>query len=780
VTQLPRAEFAATEFALSGLRVLDLSTEIAGPYCTKLLADAGADVVKVEAVPDGDPMRGWRSGALFEFLNTTKRSVTGDWRVLAAAVDILVVDGGIPVDALRDDNPALVVVTLSPFGLDGPWADRAATEFTLQAWCGSTGSRGLPEQPPLAAGGRIGEWLTGSFAAVAALAAVRDARRSGRGAHIDVATLDCMAVTMVSYPTVHAAMAGWPEERGPSRVVEIPSVEPTADGYVVVTTNSAQQYNDFLVQIGRADVLEDMPELAQRQPRWERRDEFNAIVHEYTLKRSTEQVLEDAELLRVPCAPVHNGATLPKVDHFVERGVYVPSPSGRFVQPRIPYTIGNHERRPFAPAPAVGEHTGAIAWEPRPARAGGTPRRPLEGLRVVDCTAWWAGPAATHVLAALGADVIKVESVSRPDLMRYTALRPPSAEQWWEWGGLFHGVNSGKRGITLDLRTEEGIGLFHQLLDTADALLDNYTPRVMEQFGLTWDLVHERHPRLVMTRMPAFGLDGPWRDRTGFAQQMEGISGMAWLTGYPDGLPVLVRGACDPLAALHAVLATLAALEIRDRTGEGVFVESTMIETALNVAAEQVIDYCVSGEVLHRAGARGPTAAPQGVYQCTGDDRWVAIAIATDNQWDALRGALGDPEWARSESLATVDGRRAAHDAIDAQLAAYCATRDADDVVELLWSAGVPVGDVVRPREILYNPQLRHRGLFETEDHPVTGKTELPMMPFRFDTVDAWMTRPSPTLGQHNDEVLAELGVDANTRAALRAAGLIGDRPAGA
>jgi crotonobetainyl-CoA:carnitine CoA-transferase CaiB-like acyl-CoA transferase len=769
-----------TQFPLDSLRVLDLSTGIAGPYCTKLFADAGADVVKVEPEA-GDPMRGWRGGALFEFLNTSKRSVTADWSTLVPGADVLVADGEVDVERLHAAQPALVVVALSPFGLDGPWAGRAATEFTLQAWCGSTGSRGLPDRPPLPAGGRVGEWLTGSFAAVAALAAVRDARRCGRGAAIDVAMLDAMAVTMVSYPSVHATMAGWPEERGPARVIEVPSVEPTMDGYVVVTTNSAQQYHDFMLQIGRADVLETAPELAQHRPRWLRRDEFEAMVHEYTTARTTEQVLEDAELLRVPCAPVHNGATLPEVDHFVQRGVYVAAPSGRFVQPRIPYRIGGHRTRPFTAAPSVGEHTDTVEWEHRPRSDGaGTAGRPLAGLRVVDCTAWWAGPAATHVLACLGADVVKVESVTRPDLMRYTAQRPPDAEAWWEWGGLFHAVNAGKRGITLDLRSEEGIELFHRLLDTADVLLDNYTPRVMEQFGLTWDVVHARHPKLVMTRMPAFGLDGPWRDRTGFAQQMEGISGMAWLTGYPDGLPVLVRGACDPLAALHGGFATLAALEIRDRTGQGVFVEATMIETALNAAAEQVIEYCVSGEVLHRAGGRGPVAAPQGVYQCVGDDRWVAIAIASDDQWAALRVALGDPEWARAPSLASAGGRRAAHDAIDAELAAWCATRTVEDVLELLWPAGIPVGDVVRPREIVHNPQLRHRGLFEPEDHPVTGRVELPTMPFRFDTVDAWMARPSPTLGQHNDEILAELGVGAATRAALRAAGSIGDRPAGA
>ncbi|HEY7106962.1 MAG TPA: CoA transferase [Acidimicrobiia bacterium] len=771
-----------TRPALDDIRVLDCSTGIAGPYGTKLLADAGADVVKAESQA-GDPLRGWRSGALFEFLNASKRSVTDDWAQLAAAADVLVTDddvGSAALDAACAANPALVVVTLSAFGLDGPWAGRAATEFTLQAWCGSTGSRGLPDRFPLAAGGRVGEWIAGSYAAVAALAAARAARRTGRGARIDLAMLDAMAVTMVAYPSVLATMMGWPEEHGPARMVEVPSVEPTQDGYVVVTTNSAQQYRDFLLQIGRPEVAESEPELAQYRPRWARRDEFEAMVHAYTTVRTTMQVVDDAELLRVPCAPVHNGRTLPSVDQFAARGVYVTSPSGRFVQPRVPYRITGHEPRPFAPAPSVGQHAGRVDWPRRPRRVTASPPRlPLEGVRVVDCTAWWAGPAATHVLACLGADVVKVESVTRPDLMRYTASRPTDASRWWEWGGLFHAVNAGKRGITLDLRVDEGLELFHRLLATADVLLDNYTPRVMEQFGLTWDVVHERHPHLVMTRMPAFGLEGPWRDRTGFAQQMEGISGMAWLTGYADGPPVLVRGACDPLAALHAVFATLAALGARDRNGAGVFVEATMIETALNAAAEQVIEHCVSGTLLTRDGARGPVAAPQGVYRCIGDDRWVAIAVATDEQWSALRDALGDPEWARPARLDRAEGRRDAHDALDEALGAWCATRSVEEVVDRLWPAGVPVGDVIRPREILHNEQLAHRGLFETEDHPVTGPIELPTLPFRVDGVDSWMARPSPTLGQHNDEVLAELGVDEGARAALRSAGVIGDRPVG-
>src|SRR5213082_2102087 len=188
---------------LHGTRVVDRTTQIAGPYCTKLLADAGADVVKVEP-PTGDSLRAWGSGGLFEFLNTSKRSVQGDDSVLVERADLLVVDGPVDTPTLQLTNPALVVVTITPFGCDGPWAGRPATEFTLQAACGSTGSRGLPETPPVAAGGRLGEWLTGTYAAIGALAALRSARANGRREHVDVAMLDCMAVAMVPYPSVFA------------------------------------------------------------------------------------------------------------------------------------------------------------------------------------------------------------------------------------------------------------------------------------------------------------------------------------------------------------------------------------------------------------------------------------------------------------------------------------------------------------------------------------------------------------------------------------------------
>jgi crotonobetainyl-CoA:carnitine CoA-transferase CaiB-like acyl-CoA transferase len=695
---------------LAGVRVVDRSTGIAGPYCTRLLAMAGAEVHVEEPVPD--PLRTWRSGGLFAHLREAKRADA----LAPADADVLVADHA-DVAAVRAAHPHLVVVTVSPFGMDGPWAGRPATEFTLQAACGSTGSRGDPDGPPLAAGGRIGEWLTGTYAALATVAALR----SGRGEHVDVAMLDCMAVAMVTFPSVFAELLGWPPMVGTGRTVEVPSIEPTSDGWIVVTTNSATQFQDFLVQVGKPEWLED-DELRAVGPRFARRREFLAGVHEYTTKRTSAEVLADAGDFRIPAAPVLDGAAATGFDQFVERGVYSPSPQGSFRRPGPPFRI----------TPGAGGEPGA----PHPAGL------PLDGVRVLDLTAWWAGPAMPHALACLGADVVKVESVARPDPMRFSTTRP-GVPDWYEWGPVFHAVNTGKRGITLDLRSPQGKELFERLARTADVVVENFTPRVLEQFGLGWARLHELNPRLVLVRMPAFGLDGPWRDRTGFAQTMESIAGMAWLTGFPDGPPVLPRGVCDPLGGMHAAFACLAALRHRDATGEGSLVESVMVEAALNVAVEQVIEHDLAGVTLQRQGNRSDVLDGQDVYPCAGVDAWVAIAASADE--------LGP------------------------DIAAWCAARTPAEAAEELCARGFPAAAVIPGREVARNPQLRHRGLFEVEHHPITGDREVPTMPFRFASVGAWLRRPSPTLGQHNDEVLAEVST-AGELAELRAAGLVGER----
>ncbi|MBV8951179.1 MAG: CoA transferase, partial [Actinobacteria bacterium] len=679
--------------------------------------------------------------------------------------------------------PHLVVVSITPYGRTGPYAGRPATEFTLQAECGSTGARGRPDGPPLHAGGRIGEWVSGTYAAVAALAAVRSARRDGEGDHVDVAMLACMSVTMNTYTSVFAEFLGWPEMHGPARSIEIPSIEPTADGYVGFCTITGQQFRDFLVLIERPDLLDDT-DFASHLGRTRRMHEALEIIHTWTTKHATDEIIELASLMRIPVALIGNGESVTGFDHFVERGTFVPHPGAGFVQPRVPYRIRGLPSPPFGAPPALGAHGGTVDWPAREQKRGADGARPLplDGIRVVDFTAFWAGPAATHMLAALGADIVKIESVQHPDGMRFATTRPPSVDQWWEWGPVFHGANAGKRAITLDMNNPEGVELARRLIAGANAVVENFTPRVIENFGLTWDAVHALNPSAVMVRLPAFGLDGPWRDRPGFAQTMEQISGMAWVTGLHDGPPLIPRGACDPLAGMHAVLALLVALEQRARDGEGRLVEVTMVEAALNAAAEQVLERGAYGVLLARDGNRGPAAAPQNLYPCAGEEEWLALAVATDEQWESLRRVLGHPEWARDAALDTADGRRSAHDAIDAELAAWCATRPVDELVNALVAAGVPAASVVNPRDVARHPQLRFRGMFESLDHPVVGRHELPSIPFRFASRgDApWLQRPAPIVGQHNDEVLRELlDLGDDELARLRASTVIGERPLG-
>jgi crotonobetainyl-CoA:carnitine CoA-transferase CaiB-like acyl-CoA transferase len=232
-------------------------------------------------------------------------------------------------------------------------------------------------------------------------------------------------------------------------------------------------------------------------------------------------------------------------------------------------------------------------------------------------------------------------------------------------------------------------------LADADVLLENFSPRVAERFALTPERLHALNPRLVLCRMPAFGLDGPWRDRVGFAQTMEQVTGMAWITGHADDQPRIPRGPCDPLAGAHAAFAVVVALRNRERTGTGAFIESTMVEAALNIAAEQVIEWTANGVELQRMGNRAPGFSPQGLYPCAGEEQWLAVSVATDEQWAALVAVTG----------LTAD--RDDEDEVDAELATWAADRDLEATVDDLIAAGVPAGAARDPGRSPPTPSSR-------------------------------------------------------------------------
>jgi len=797
----------------AGLRVLEISAGIAGSYCGKMFADAGADVVKAEP-PGGDPMRRWSAsgaeipdggnGALFGYLNGGKRSLVltsltaPPTAQVLADVDLIITDGERPGWDARSVHERLpgqaraVVVSLRPFGLDGPYVEAGlrVNEFVLQAMCGSTGGRGWPGEMPLQAGGRIGEWVAGAYGAVAGAAALRRARTAGPGSEpelIDVSALEAMVVTMGGLGAVSASVLG-PDVPLPGRSVELPSIVPTADGIVGFCTITGQQFADFLVMIERPDLLDDT-ELASFAGRRNRRAEFLEMVHGWAATRTTDEIVELAAAMRIPVSPVGTPNTVTEIDHFRERGVFVKNASGA-LQPRPPYRSDHLDTVGPGAVPATGEHDGQVDWQPRPpVQATGTtqPARPLEGLRVIDFTAFWAGPTVTHMLAALGADVIKVEGLSRPDGMRFSGGRPPTVDQWWEWGPVFLTCNGGKRDLTLELGEPEGRDIALRLIATADLVVENFSPRVMAGFGLEWPQIQQAGPRVTMIRMPAFGLDGPWRDRVGFAQTMEQASGMAWMTGQGDGPPLIPRGVCDPIAGLHAVFATLAALEVREATGQGMQLECTMVEAALNVAAEALLEASANGREPRRDGNRGPGASPQGAYRCAGADEWVALAVLDDAGWQGLAallgdaGLLGDTGLAGRADLATEAGRRAAADELDAVIAVWTAGHTPGEAEARLRQAGIAAARVAAPGDLLTDPQLLARGFWQRVSHPVAGNIATTSLPFRSAAGGRFTAQaPAPTLGQHNEEILSEiLGMSAGQIQALAERQIIGNRPKG-
>ncbi|HUE09184.1 MAG TPA: CoA transferase [Acidimicrobiales bacterium] len=798
------SEKGSSQAPLSGLRVVDLSTWIAGAYCTKLLADGGAEVIKVEP-PEGDPLRRWSASgaiieagndaALFNYLHASKESVVVDanddvqlasLQELLASADAVVWSRGSSVaehralvpQQIRNDHPNLTVTTITPFGLEGAWSDRPATEFTLQAWSGGIVglARGRPDREPVYVGGQIGEWLAGLFAAIGTLAA--GWRGDPGGDLVDVSMLEALASCLTYYPVTFNDQMGRPMRK--KRFVPTPGVGAASDGLVGLGVGTGQQWLDFCAMVEHPEWTEDPKLFLDRTA-------LASTIDEWIGRHTVDEVLELTSAFRIPNAPVVNGENATTFEHFRSRGTFAPNPKDSAANPRPPYRLGAGRLRPAEPAPRLGEHSIEAALQrrkdrspsPRPQRSGALP---FEGLRVLDMTAFWAGPLAGHLLALLGAEVIHLESANRPDGVRLVGGVPQSEERYWERGPIFAALNTNKKSLTLDLRNPRGNEVLREFVKTCDVVIENYTPRVLDQLGVDYETLRSERPDLVMVRMPGFGLDGPWRDQAAFAFVIEDASGLTWLTGHPDLLPFEPYTVGDPNAGLHALFGLLLALQHRRRTGEGGLVEASMVDAALNVAAEQVVEHSAYGALLERQGNRGPTAAPQNLYrvakpdESARDDTWVAIAVANDEQWRLLRVALGEPAWADDAELEATPGRLRAQDEIDVRLGEWCRGKQADDVVRRLSDAGVPVATVTQPHHQPDLPPFQDRRFFEEVKHPVIGNSRYSTLPIRFERgPERWHTRHAPLLGEHNRELLGQLGLTSDDLDALEAEGVIGE-----
>ncbi|MFM8303328.1 MAG: CoA transferase, partial [Actinomycetota bacterium] len=608
--------------ALEGLRVVELGCGLPASYATKLLALLGAEVVKVEPLT-GDPERGrgpfagdvvdrGRGGGLFRYLNADKHSVLLDaastddlttLRALLSGADVLVESlgpGGLEALGLAPSafaiaNPHLGVVRISPFGQTGPYAGLPSTGITVMAMGGWVSNHGIPGVAPVQTGGRLHEYTIGAYAACAALTAVRAGRVGTEPVIADLAALEVMVATLPYPMLLHETFMRLGLPVGEERYSTVPGIVRCADGWVGINALTGQHFQDICAMLDAAEFAPRQQELS-----WggEPLAEFFAAVQPWLDARTVDEIVGLCQAFRIPAAPVGDGE---KVLHYAQlstRDFWTTEPDGDLVFPGPPWRLGvtpAAARRPAGTLAEAAETTAAFHAPRRaPAPDATDPALPFAGLRVVDLGTFWAGPYVAMYLGAFGADVVKVESIQRPDGFRFSGAFPQEGEDWYDRGGVWQGTNLDKRAVTLDATREDGHRILRLLIAKADVVIENFSPRVMENFGLGYESVRALKPDVVMLRMPGFGLEGPWRDYVGWAMGIEQASGMAQVTGYPE-VPMHPGGFADPMIAMHAAVAVQAALDHRERTGEGQMIEVAQLETACCLTADQPMDFTGNG-----------------------------------------------------------------------------------------------------------------------------------------------------------------------------------------
>jgi len=416
----------------------------------------------------------------------------------------------------------------------------------------------------------------------------------------------------------------------------------------------------------------------------------------------------------------------------------------------------------------------------------------LEGLRILDLTQVAVGPYATLLLGFMGAEVIKVESCSRLDISRGPARPTPQGdglypggdpgERPWNRAGHYVHRNGNKRSLTLDLATARGKELLLQLVTVCDVLIENFRASVMDRLGLGYEAVSRVNPQLIYVKISSQGATGPEKDYGSLGSTLEQTAGLASVTGYEDGIPLMTNETFpDPVVGILAVGALMAALRRRRQTGQGTLVDLSQREVTIAMLGEYVLDYSVTGRVPGPMGNRHPHMVPQGVYPCQGDDMWVAISVGSDAEWHGLCRAIGQPDLAHDPRFATVLARREYQAELDRLLAAWSQGRDHYQAMHLLQAHGVPAGAVLKGGETLVDPHLAARSFWDVVNHPEAGTYTQVSTPWRLSKSPRRPTMPSPSLGEHNRDVLGDLlGLSGQEIAALEAQGIIGTRPIGA
>ena len=785
------------------IRVLELGGGVAASYAAKLLGDHGADVIKVEP-PQGDTLRqrglfynkGPDSSAsgLFLAINQNKRGICLDLQAsggraeltpLLTWSDILVhsftrrqaLQFGLDPISIESNYPALVVLSLTPFGITGPHADYHATELILTnagGWanlCPATHTD--PDLPPLKVSGDQCALMSGVAGAAAALAFMRDRSTNQIGEYIDFSMQEYIAsvleVGVPAFSYKHEIPARYHQRSLiPWRIFQ------AKDAPVFIVCVEQDQWERLVAFMGHPEWA-DIEIFVDQPGRAENQDMVHALVQEFVSEWSAMDLYHAAQKHRICVAPVLDLKEMSDNEHLRERDFFVTVDGIEYFAPAVLATSGRASI--YRAAPKLGEHSAKIigqldaATRPTPAAL---KELPLTGVRVLDMTWAWAGPFCSMNLAHLGAEVIRVESDVRPDLYRRLPVYPDDMDDGLNRSGMFNQWNQGKTSVAIDLSKAHGIDLVKQLVQRSDVVVQNFATGVMARMGLGYETLKAINPHIILASISGYGQSGPYKDYMGYGPAIPPLTGLAAATGYIGGeAEEMGLSMPDPTAGITAALSVISALVKRSETGQGDHLDITLWEATAVLNSEAWMQYELTGTQPIRMGNRSTDMSPHGVFRCRGDDHWVAIACKDDSVWQRLAGVI-DRSIATDLRFRTLADRHANEDELERIIGEWVMDKDRWEVTNTLQDLDIAAFPTLSSADVVDDVHMNSRHFIERLNHPEVGERAHAGIPWRLYQRSNGVQCPAPCLGADTDRQLREiLGLSDDQLSALRIAKVI-------
>lgn len=788
--------------ALGGIRVLEWSQFVAGPYCAKLLADLGAEVVKVENPVLGDKARlsapfvqdnsHPEHSLLFLYLNTNKLGITLDIESsserekmleLVKWADILIEDNPPPLlkklkftyEDLRKINQRLVMTSITPFGQTGPYSNYKAYPINTYhgGGLGDLGPRIDGVQLQLKPGGLFSEYACGLIGAVGTTAALYYQQATGLGQRVDISKQEAI-LSLARVQAGRYANEGFIQSRlnAPKGTGGIFQCK---DGYVTATAGQPHQWKALIELISDSDIkgYEKYLDEDFREQNWQ---EITQHIYDWMMNHTKEEIYHQGQALGVPVTPVMTAQDIVNSPQSKARQFFIEAihpEAGRLIYPGAPYHFSVTPSAIERPAPLLGQHTQEVFSERlhlneqgqgtaelirKPIReVSREGQGPLQGLRVADFCWAWAGSHATALLASLGAEVIKVESMKRVDATRQQAFTTGQTFNGVDESPVFNDLNLGKLSVKLNLSQPKAIELAKKLVSISDVVTQNMRPGVMERLGLGYEALKEIKQDIIYLSSSSRGTTGPERRYSGYAPNFAALGGISHITGTPSSEPAYWAGEIDLLSAVTSTFAILVALNHHLKTGEGQYIDLSSSEAISVLIGDVIMDYLANGRVQTRKGNLDEFMAPHNCYRCKGEDKWISIAVATDEEWEALRKVLGNPEWAKEQRFLTVSARWQNQEELDGLIEKWTSNYSNYEVMEMLQKAGVAAIPCFNAEELFNNPHLNDRQCWTKVIHPILGKQTVLTPPWKLSATPAKISSSAPLLGQHSNYVLKEL-----------------------